>query len=134
MSQRPTKILAFPIFRKYWLYHSWTESAANAQSALKKDWRKGVNMEEKLSLLGQQLSSKVGLVCGKVALPITCGTFKSVLTQAVPTQATQSCIYQICMLIIIPWGSSIQVYEKLLAQWRDLQAAKQGSIKHWLYR
>ena len=28
----------------------------------------------------------------------------------------------------------MQVYEKLLAQWRDLQAAKQGSIKHWLYR
>ena len=33
-----------------------------------------------------------------------------------------------------PRSSCMQVYEKLLAQWRDLQAAKQGSIKHWLYR
>ena len=63
MSQDATKILAFPIFRKYWLYHSWTKAAAHAaQSALKKDWRKGVNMEEKLSLLGQQLSNKVSLM------------------------------------------------------------------------
>ena len=69
MAQHATKILAFPIFRKYWLYHSWTEAAANAaQSALKKDWRKGVNMEEKLSLLGQQLSNKVGLIWNKVAM------------------------------------------------------------------
>ena len=54
------KILAFPIFRKYWLYHSWTTEAAQAsQSSLVKEWRKGVNLEEKLSLLGKQVSSKV---------------------------------------------------------------------------
>lgn len=28
----------------------------------------------------------------------------------------------------------VQAYAKILAQWRDLQAAKEGSIKHWLYR
>ena len=54
------KILAFPIFRRYWLYHSWTTEAAEAaQALLLKDWRKGVNLEEKLSLLGKQVSSKV---------------------------------------------------------------------------
>lgn len=54
------KILAFPIFRKYWLYHSWSDAAAEAaKSALVKDWRKGVNLEEKLNLLGKQVSSKV---------------------------------------------------------------------------
>lgn len=28
----------------------------------------------------------------------------------------------------------MQVHTKLLAQWRNLQEAKQGSFKHWLYR
>ncbi|KAK9909944.1 hypothetical protein WJX75_009840 [Coccomyxa subellipsoidea] len=27
-----------------------------------------------------------------------------------------------------------KIYEKILSQWRDLQAAKSGSFKHWLYR
>ena len=54
------KILAFPIFRRYWLYHAWSDAAAEAaQSAAIKDWRKGINLEEKLSLLGTQASAKV---------------------------------------------------------------------------
>ena len=56
------KILAFPIFRRYWLYHAWSDAAAEAaQSAAIKDWRKGINLEEKLSLLGTQASAKVAL-------------------------------------------------------------------------
>ncbi|BDA42909.1 hypothetical protein COCOBI_03-8020 [Coccomyxa sp. Obi] len=86
MSHQPIiKILAFPIFRRYWLYHAWEEPGAAAAAAKSiKSWRKGANLEEKLDLLGQQASAKI--------------------------------------------------YEKILAQWRDLQAAKSGSIKHWLYR
>ena len=38
-------------------------------------------------------------------------------------------LYQAQILV-----NMLQVYERILAQWRDLQAAKEGSIKHWLYR
>ena len=103
MSQDATKILAFPIFRKYWLYHSWTEAAAHAaQSALKKDWRKGVNMEEKLSLLGQQLSNKVGPLWQAIALPIGCSMSEPPSTQAITIQDTQSCTCRIYLLYSTP--------------------------------
>ena len=60
--QPPVKILAFPIFRRYWLYHAWEEPGAAAAAAKSiKDWRKGVNLEEKLDLLGQQASAKVSI-------------------------------------------------------------------------
>jgi hypothetical protein len=59
MSQQ-VKILAFPIFRRYWLYHAWQDSSSLAATASTvKDWRKGVNLEERLSLLGQQVSTYV---------------------------------------------------------------------------
>ena len=59
MSQQ-VKILAFPIFRRYWLYHAWQDSSSIAATASSvKDWRKGVNLEERLSLLGQQTSTWV---------------------------------------------------------------------------
>jgi hypothetical protein len=58
--QPPVKIVAFPIFRRYWIYHAWQEPAAlAAATSSQKDWRKGANLEEKLSLLGNQISSKV---------------------------------------------------------------------------
>lgn len=54
------KILAFPIFRRYWLYHAWEEPAAAAAAAKSiRNWRKGANLEEKLDLLSQQVSAKV---------------------------------------------------------------------------
>ena len=64
MSQQPlTKILAFPIFRRYWLYHAWEEPGAAAAAAkLIKSWRKGANLEEKLDLLGKQASAKVPIL------------------------------------------------------------------------
>ena len=59
MSQQ-VKILAFPIFRRYWLYHAWQDPSSLAVAASTvKDWRKGVNLEERLSLLGQQSSTWV---------------------------------------------------------------------------
>ena len=52
------RVLVFPVFRKHWLFHAWHESAETASSTLK-DWRSGVNLEEKLQLIGQQSSEWV---------------------------------------------------------------------------
>ncbi|KAL3160134.1 hypothetical protein ABBQ32_010907 [Trebouxia sp. C0010 RCD-2024] len=49
------KILALPIFRRYWLYHAWHDPQAATVARAAKDWRKGVNLEEKMQLLSEKL-------------------------------------------------------------------------------
>jgi hypothetical protein len=58
----PTKVVVLPIFRRYWLWHAWSEGSAVATLAEEasaagrktlRDWRQGQNLEEKTQLLGQ---------------------------------------------------------------------------------
>lgn len=49
------KILALPIFRRYWLYHAWHDPQAATLARAVKDWRKGVNLEEKMQLLSEKM-------------------------------------------------------------------------------
>ena len=49
------KILALPIFRRYWLYHAWHDPEAATVARAVKDWRKGMNLEEKMQLLSEKI-------------------------------------------------------------------------------
>lgn len=63
--EAPTRALVVPVFRRYWLWHAWQEGGgaaavvtaggkgAGASKPLR-DWREGVNLEEKAQLLGQR--------------------------------------------------------------------------------
>ena len=65
MKSRPkTKVLVLPVFRRYWLWHAWTDQAAEAAAASKAipNWREGVGLEEKLQLLGTSLTQRVRLL------------------------------------------------------------------------
>ena len=58
----PVRILVVPIFRRYWCFHAVEDAHAAqrlATEATNIEWRKGANLEEKLSLLGTKLSSIV---------------------------------------------------------------------------
>lgn len=57
-----SKVLVVPIFRRYWLWHSWCEQAAAGPSINQTatNWREGVGLEEKLQILGTQISRKAG--------------------------------------------------------------------------
>jgi hypothetical protein len=56
----PVKILVLPIFRRHWCFHAIEDVQAAqrvASEASNIQWRKGANLEEKLSLLGTKISS-----------------------------------------------------------------------------
>ena len=56
------RILVIPVFRRYWCFHAIEDAKAAqrlATEATNIEWRKGANLEEKLSLLGTKLSSIV---------------------------------------------------------------------------
>ena len=60
----PVKILVLPIFRRHWCFHAVEDVQAAqklATEASNIEWRKGANLEEKLSLLGTKISSRVSL-------------------------------------------------------------------------
>lgn len=62
----PVRILVIPIFRRYWCFHAIEDAKAAqtlAMEASSIEWRKGANLEEKLSLLGTKVSS---LAHGKI--------------------------------------------------------------------
>ena len=63
-SRLKTKVLVLPVFRRYWLWHAWTDQAAEAAAASKAipNWREGVGLEEKLQLLGTSLTQRVRLL------------------------------------------------------------------------
>lgn len=55
------KVLVFPIYRNYWLYHAWREEARSAAAAVPPalEWNKGRNLEERVSSFTASLSKKV---------------------------------------------------------------------------
>lgn len=56
----PVRILVLPIFRRHWCFHAIEDLQATqrlASEASNIEWRKGANLEEKLSLLGTKISS-----------------------------------------------------------------------------
>lgn len=64
------RVLLVPIFRRHWLWHAWggraAAAAADAGRAAAaaapkplRDWRQGVNLEEKAHLLSQHASAWV---------------------------------------------------------------------------
>jgi hypothetical protein len=58
----PVRILVLPIFRRHWCFHAIEDLQATqrlASEASNIEWRKGANLEEKLSLLGTKISSIV---------------------------------------------------------------------------
>jgi len=60
----PVKILVLPIFRRHWCFHAIEDMQAaqrQASEASNIEWRKGANLEEKVSLLGTKISSIVSL-------------------------------------------------------------------------
>ncbi len=68
------KVLVFPIYRNYWLYHAWREEARNAAAAVPPalEWNKGRNLEERVSAFTASLSKKVcGLLVSFCACVVT---------------------------------------------------------------
>ncbi len=60
MMKSRVKVLVLPVFRRYWLWHAWTDQAAEAGAAKTvANWKEGVGLEEKLQLLGTELSQRV---------------------------------------------------------------------------
>lgn len=61
----PTRALVVPVFRRYWLWHAWREGGGVAAGAAQaggkagkqlRDWKEGMNLEEKAQLLGQHVN------------------------------------------------------------------------------
>jgi hypothetical protein len=54
------RVLIFPIYRNYWLYHAWREEAHGAAAAVQPalEWSKGRNLEERVSAFTSSLSKK----------------------------------------------------------------------------
>lgn len=98
MKQR-VKVLVLPIFRRYWLWHAWTDPAAEqavqAAKALP-DWRQGVGLEEKLQLLGTQLSQRVRGGAGR-RRAVLCGTTRMAATGA--SKLATLCLLRLCCLL-----------------------------------
>ena len=57
------RILSFPIFRRHWLYHAWQDPQAATAAKAVKNWRDGVNLEERTQLLSEKLQLWVRLLC-----------------------------------------------------------------------
>eukprot|EP00884_Botryococcus_braunii_P000606 jgi/Botrbrau1/10546/Bobra.7_1s0023.2 len=52
------RIIEVPIFRRSWIYHAWQDALPGTSAAGQViDWRRGHDLEEKLQLLGRQLST-----------------------------------------------------------------------------
>ncbi|KAL0052141.1 hypothetical protein WJX82_008473 [Trebouxia sp. C0006] len=49
------RILSLPIFRRHWLYHAWQDPQAATAAKAVKNWRDGVNLEERTQLLSEKL-------------------------------------------------------------------------------
>ena len=48
------RMLAMPVYRRYWLYHAWQDPQAPATAKATKHWRQGVNLEERMQLLSER--------------------------------------------------------------------------------
>ena len=59
MAVHLTKSLVVPIFRRYWLWHAWTDASVAASRPPLKPWKEGSTLEEKVSLLGQNITNTV---------------------------------------------------------------------------
>lgn len=69
--EEAARVLLVPIFRRHWLWYAWggrtaaaaVEAGRAAAAAVKppRDWRQGVNLEEKAHLLSQLARSWVSL-------------------------------------------------------------------------
>ena len=62
-----------PIFRSYWCFHAVEDSQAAQKLAAevsRLDWRAGVNIEERLSILGAKISTSVWLLLLNAAAPV----------------------------------------------------------------
>lgn len=67
--EEAARVLLVPIFRRHWLWYAWggrtaaaaVEAGKAAAAAAKppRDWRQGVNLEEKAHLLSQHASNWV---------------------------------------------------------------------------
>lgn len=55
------RILTLPIFRRYWLYHAWQDPQAATAAKVVKNWREGVNLEERMQLLSEKIQLWVWL-------------------------------------------------------------------------
>jgi len=54
------KALVLPIFRRHWLWNAWGDQAAqSAGQKVVRHWRDGSTLEERFSILGDQISGKV---------------------------------------------------------------------------
>ena len=66
------KVLIFPVYRNYWLYHAWREEARSAAAAVPPalQWNNGRNLEERVGAFTSSLSQKVcALAAACAALP-----------------------------------------------------------------
>ncbi len=66
------RILTLPVFRRYWLYHAWHDPQAATVAKNVKNWREGVNLEEKMQLLSEKIQLWVIIFLG-VSLTIIVG-------------------------------------------------------------
>ena len=187
------KVLIFPVYRNYWLYHAWREEARDAAAAVPPalQWNNGRNLEERVQAFTSSLSQKVCVLpaacaallrqlvplskkvvhsacscccCAGRVLPVVVkcpsslrracghnGPVRELACHAVFVPCCYPCAFPMHVCLVstniteasllkrahepVPsTGCVAQVHTKLLAQWRNLQDAKQGTFKHWLYR
>ena len=112
----PVRILVIPVFRRYWCFHAIEDATAAqrlATEATNIEWRKGANLEEKLSLLGTKLSSIVSQPNKAAAVRIP--MHDQYIT-------VDNCYF------------NLQAHGKIVKQWRSLESAADGTIRNRIFR
>ena len=120
----PVRILVLPIFRRHWCFHAIEDAGAAQKLALEAsniEWRKGANLEERLSLLGTKLSSIVStwfwvFLCIIALLQVKARDLTS--KKAIPSSSIDV----------------LQARGKIVAQWKSLESAADGTIKNRIFR
>ncbi|PNH05484.1 hypothetical protein TSOC_008254 [Tetrabaena socialis] len=56
------KVLVVPVYRGSWLYCTWTECQAQAATERALHWTQGASLQDKATLLGKELSTKINAV------------------------------------------------------------------------
>ncbi|KXZ43407.1 hypothetical protein GPECTOR_91g561 [Gonium pectorale] len=59
MSATKVKVVVVPVYQKHWLYQAWIESPAAEASDRALHWTQGGSIQEKASLLGKEIGSKI---------------------------------------------------------------------------
>lgn len=106
------KVLVVPIYKRYWLYHAWSEGQAEAAAIEGLDWRKAGSIQEKFDILKKQMQQKVVAWIVRVSLRAKhLGEITTHVVQLDPSQVNKS----------------------VQNQWRALETSEKGTFRSYLY-